>query len=50
MIGKDHLHIRQKGVVQEKSLVVHNTLMFQTQKKHQYKLETFCLRDGAQTI
>ena len=36
MIGQDHLHIIEKGAVQEQSLLVHCTLMFQSQKKHQY--------------
>ena len=41
MIGEDYLHITEKEVVQEKSLVVQDTLKFQNQKKHyQYKLET----------
>ena len=28
MIGQDHLHIREKGMIQENSLVEHRTLMF----------------------
>ena len=28
MIGEDHLHIREKGMIQEYSLVEHRTLMF----------------------
>ena len=46
MIGEDHLHIIEKGVVQEDSLVIHHTLMFQPQKKnYQYKPKTLCLKD-----
>ena len=33
MIGKDNLHITEKGAVQELNLVVHHTLTFQPQKK-----------------
>ena len=51
MTGEDHLHITKKGAVQEKSLMVHRTLMFQSQAKHyQYKPKIFCLRDRTQTI
>ena len=51
MIGEDHLHIIEKGAVQEQSLVVHRTLMFQPQKKHyQYKPKTFCLKDSNHLI
>ena len=32
MIGKDNLHITEKGAVQELNLV-HHTLVFQPQKK-----------------
>ena len=51
MIGEDNIHIIEKGVVQELTLVIYLTLMFQTQKKHyQYKAKVFCLRDRTQTI
>ena len=40
----------EKGLVQEQNLVVHNNLMFQAQKKHQYKPNTFSLRDRTQNI
>ena len=33
MIGKDNLHITEKGAVQKLNLVVHHTLMFQPQKE-----------------
>ena len=36
MTGKDHLHVTEKGVVQEWSLVVHHTLMFQPLKKQKF--------------
>ena len=32
MIGEDHLHITEKGMIQKYSLVVHRTLMIQPQK------------------
>ena len=41
MIEECHLHIIEKGTVQEYSLVVHRTLAFQPQKKHQYKPKLF---------
>ena len=50
MTGEDHFHITE-GAAQEESLVIHHTLMFQSQKKHyQYKPNIFCLRDRTQTI
>ena len=33
MIGEDHLHIIEKGAVQEQSLGVQHTFKFQPQKK-----------------
>ena len=50
MTGEDHLHIIEKGEVQEWSLVVHHTLTFQPQKKHLYKPEILCLRNRIQII
>ena len=51
MIGEDHLRILEKGALQEQSLVVHRTLMSQSQNKHyQYKPKTFFLKDRIQTI
>ena len=50
IIGEDYLHIIEKGAVQEYSLMVHRTLMFQPHKKHQYNPKTFCLKEMTQII
>ena len=43
MFEEDHLHLLEKGAVQEQSLVVQGDLMFQSHKKqYQCKLKIFC--------
>ena len=46
MIEEDHLHIIEKGAVQEKYLLAHRTLMFHPRRKYcQYKPNIFPLGD-----
>ena len=41
MIGEDHLHVTEKGAVQEQSLVENRILMFQHQKKTSLQTKNF---------
>ena len=49
MIGEDHLRVIEKGAVQEQSLLVHCTLMLQSQKKTSIQTKNF-LMPGNQNI
>ena len=51
MIGEDHLHLIEKGQIQEWNHVANHTLMLQPQKKHyQCKNKTFYLINSTQII